>query len=112
VPAWLQGLFRGGFRAGGFVNEPMRRRNEVVAILSPPRERWAPRSRSFDMTKERERGFYWVRVNDEWQVAEWTQYGDRKGYWSLCGVEDTWGEPGKEFTVIEEVSDTPLRPPQ
>jgi hypothetical protein len=30
----------------------------------------------------RDKGFYWVRIYDEWTVAEWV--GDR---WFLCGNE-------------------------
>lgn len=29
---------------------------------------------------KRENGFYWVRINTEWRIAEWLN-----GHWYLCG---------------------------
>jgi hypothetical protein len=31
---------------------------------------------------DRENGFYWVKIGDNWEVAEWAQ-----GHWWVCGSE-------------------------
>jgi hypothetical protein len=60
---------------------------------------------------ERESGFYWVRVGDEWTVGEWTD-----GRWYIVGDECSWGEPGSEERMTGESGKLaeigPLIPPR
>lgn len=48
---------------------------------------------------KREQGFYWVKFNFKWEVAEWFTFMS-SNHWLRAGSENTWSD--KNFDEINE----------
>lgn len=44
-------------------------------------------------------GFYWVKLNNEWEIAEYVEIG-ANNWWSFTGVDDTYSS-----SDLEEIGD-------
>lgn len=48
----------------------------------------------------RDDGFYWVLLNDKWQVAEFKNGKSFGSYWKTIGSDEAWDD--SDFTEIDE----------